>query len=90
MSTPNSTHRTRIFAWAFAPALALAGCGGFITVDGYDAAYVDAPVGIEAYPSYEFNDGVVYDVNGRWYHNHGGRWVSYRSPPPHGAARGRR
>jgi hypothetical protein len=88
-STP--APRARLLAWAFAPALALVGCGGgFVAVDGYDAAYVDAPVGIEAYPAYEFNDGVVYDVNGRWYHNHGGRWVSYRSPPPHGAARPRR
>jgi hypothetical protein len=83
-------HRMRLLAWAAGPALALAlaGCGaGYVGVDGYDAAYVDAPVGVEAYPAYEFNDGVVYDVNGRWYHNHGGRWVSYRRPPPHGGRR---
>jgi hypothetical protein len=78
----------------FAPAVLVAGLvgcgGGFVAVDGYDGTYVDAPpVGIEAYPAYEFNDGVVYDVNGRFYHNHGGRWVSYRSPPPHGPARRR-
>ncbi len=86
MSHPPPAHRPRLLAWAFVPALALVGCGGFVTVDGYDAAYVDAPpVGIEAYPSYEFGDGVVYDVHGRYYHNHGGRWVAYRSPPPHGA-----
>ena len=81
-------------AAAFAPAVllvGLVGCGGgFVAVDGYDGTYVDAPpVGIEGYPSYEFNDGVIYDVNGRYYHNHGGRWVSYRSPPPHGPARHR-
>jgi hypothetical protein len=82
------SHRSRVLAWAFAPALALVGCGGgFVAVDGYDGTYVDAPPpGIEGYPAYEFNDGVVYDVNGRYYHNHGGRWVSYRSPPPHGPA----
>ena len=83
-------HRTRLLAWAVAPALvfALVGCGaGYFAVDGYDAQYVDAPIGIEAYPAYEFNDGVVYDVHGRWYHNHGGRWVSYRRAPPHGARR---
>jgi hypothetical protein len=65
-----------------APALALMGCGGFVTVDGYDAAYVDTPPPGEAYPRYAFQDGYVYDVNGRYYHNHGGRWVAYRNPPP--------
>jgi hypothetical protein len=76
------SHRARVVAWAFVPALALAGCGGYLTVDGYDAAYVDAPPDVEAYPSYAFQDGYVYDVNGRYYHNHGGRWVAYREAPP--------
>jgi hypothetical protein len=54
----------------------------FATVDGYEAEYVDAPVNIETYPRYEFQDGYVYNVNGRYYHNHGGRWVAYRHEPP--------
>ncbi len=59
------------------------GCAAhFATVDGYDAEYVDAPVNVETYPRYEFQDGYVYNVNGRWYHNHGGRWVAYRHEPP--------
>ncbi|HEX3343120.1 MAG TPA: hypothetical protein VHS09_01055 [Polyangiaceae bacterium] len=90
MNPPSHDHHAPLLAFAFTAGLVLAGCGGgFVAVDGYDAAYVDAPVGIEAYPSYEFNDGVVYDVHGRYYHNHGGRWVAYRNPPPHGAARHR-
>jgi hypothetical protein len=82
VKTLSPSRRARILAWAFAPALALVGCGGYLAVDGYDAAYVDAPVDVEAYPSYAFNDGYVYDVDGRYYHNHGGRWVAYRSEPP--------
>ncbi|HEY3820387.1 MAG TPA: hypothetical protein VGL81_24650 [Polyangiaceae bacterium] len=90
MTSPSSKPRARFLLWAFAPALVLAGCGGgFVAVDGYDATYVDAPAGIETYPAYEFNDGVVYDVHGRWYHNHGGRWVAYRGAPRHGALRHR-
>jgi hypothetical protein len=27
-------------------------------------------------------DGYDYDVNGRFYHQHSGRWVAYRSAPP--------
>lgn len=86
MSRPYRTSYARIIAVAFAPALALglAGCaGGYIDVDGYDAAYVEAaPVGIETYPRYAFRDGYVYDVNGRFYHQHNGRWVTYRTAPP--------
>ena len=93
MDHPSPSRRGRVIAWALAPAVALAGCGGFITVDGYEAAYVDAPPpGIEAYPRYEFRDGYLYDVNGRYYHQHGGRWANYRSAPPEvapGRAQGR-
>lgn len=64
-------------------ALALAlGCGGYVAVEGYDADYVDAPAGIEAYPHYVYNGEYVYDVDGRFYRNHGGRWVRYRHAPP--------
>jgi len=59
----------------------LAGCGGYVTVDGYDAAYVEAPVNIETYPQYRFADGYAYEVNGVYYHQHEGRWVRYREAP---------
>jgi hypothetical protein len=79
------THCFSVVALAFAPALALAlpACaGGYVDVDGSDAAYVEtAPVGIEAYPRYAFGDGYVYNVNGRYYHRHEGRWVVYRHAP---------
>ena len=59
------------------------GCAAhYATVDGYDAAYVEyAPPYIEAYPRYRFHDGYVYDVHGRYYHEHGRRWVEYREMP---------
>jgi hypothetical protein len=55
---------------------------GYESVDGYDAVYISgAPVGIEAYPRYRFRGGYVYDVHGRYYHQHGARWVRYRTLP---------
>lgn len=59
----------------------LAGCAGTMTVDGYDGAYVDAPVNIETYPQYRFADGYAYEVNGTYYHQHQGRWVRYNRAP---------
>lgn len=75
------SHRSgSVLGWAFA--LALSACGGYVTVDGYQGAYVDdPPPGIYGYPRYAFRDGYVYDVNGRYYHRHNGRWVTYRSEP---------
>jgi hypothetical protein len=59
-----------------------AGCAGYASVDGYDAAYIDnPPAGIEYYPRYAFHDGYVYDVRGHYYHQHDGRWVVYRNAP---------
>ena len=54
----------------------------FATVDGYDATYVDPPPpAVVAYPSYRVHDGYVYEGQGRYYHMHGGRWVTYRRLP---------
>jgi hypothetical protein len=78
--------RKTIIAFAFAMVSGFAGAacgGGYADVDGYDAVYVDGPpaVNIDTYPRYRFRDGYVYDVNGHYYHQHGGRWVSYRALP---------
>ena len=86
-------NRHRIF-WRFVPALAvfvMTGCAAqFESVDGEDAMYVDAPpANVEAYPRYEVTDGFVYNVNGRYYHQHGNRWVVYRGAPRAVRARGR-
>jgi hypothetical protein len=62
-------------------ALALVGCGGYVDVDGYDAAYASAPVGIESYPHYSYNGADVYDVDGHYYRQHEGRWVTYHRVP---------
>jgi len=67
----------------------VAACGGWITVDGYDAAYVDVvPANIESYPHYTYDGGEVYVVDGRYYHRGGdGRWVRFRTRPREAAAR---
>lgn len=58
------------------------GCAGYATVDGYDAAYVEAPPpAVVAYPTYRVRDGYVYESGGRYYHQHQGRWVTYRRLP---------
>ena len=82
MKTPFKSRLARVIALASVPAAALVGCGGYLTVDGYDAAYVDVPPpGIEVYPRYAVGDGYVYDVDGAYYHQHGQRWVRYRNAP---------
>jgi hypothetical protein len=64
------------------PALVVVGCAGYATVDGYDATYVEPPPpAIVAYPSYRVHDGYVYEAQGRYYHMHRGRWVTYRHLP---------
>jgi hypothetical protein len=64
------------------PAGIAMGCTGYATVDGYDAMYVDPPPpALVAEPTYRVNDGYVYEGNGRYYHQHQGRWVAYRSLP---------
>jgi hypothetical protein len=65
------------------PAWLAAGCAGYATVDGYDATYVDAPPPeVVAAPTYRVDDGYIYVANGRYYHQHAGRWVAYRRLPP--------
>jgi hypothetical protein len=57
-------------------------CAGYATVDGYDATYVDPPPpAVVAAPSYRMRDGYIYEAQGRYYHRHGGRWVTYRTLP---------
>jgi hypothetical protein len=72
-----------LFAFATtASAVVVSACAGYATVDGYDAEYVDTPpANVAVYPQYTFADGYVYDVHGRYYHQHNGRWVAYRSAP---------
>jgi hypothetical protein len=86
-SIVKTTNRLRntLFATALlaAPAslVLLSSCAGYMTVDGYDGTYVDAPANVETYPQYRFADGYAYEVNGVYYHQHEGRWVRYRSAP---------
>jgi hypothetical protein len=49
-----------------------------------EPAYVDVetvPVEVESYPSYAYDGGSVYLVEGQWYRHHGNRWVVYSSEP---------
>ena len=76
-----------------APVLALgAGCTGYVTTpNGTDATittttgaeiYDDTPpVNIETYPRYEYRGSYVYNVNGRYYHRNGNRWMRFRERP---------
>lgn len=64
------------------PAFFALGCAGYATVDGYDATYVDPPPpAVVVAPSYRVRDGYVYEAQGRYYHMHSGRWVTYRRLP---------
>jgi hypothetical protein len=74
------------------PVLALAaGCTGtFTTPNGGVGATVTTgaevvddtpPVNVETYPRYEYNGGYVYNVNGRYYHRNGSRWMRYNERP---------
>jgi hypothetical protein len=73
------------------PVLALAaGCTVYGTPTGSveattttSAEVVDdtPPVNIETYPRYEYNGGYVYNVNGRYYHRNGTRWMRYNERP---------
>ena len=57
-------------------------CSGYTEIDGYQARYVQQPPpGVEYFPRYPFHDGYVYDVQGRYYHDHNGRWAVYRTAP---------
>jgi hypothetical protein len=72
----------RVAALPVALGLSATACAGYATVDGYDASYVDPPPpAVVAYPSYRVHDGYVYEARGRYYHMHGGRWVTYRTLP---------
>jgi hypothetical protein len=57
------------------------GCAGYLTVDGYEAEYADAPANYERAPVYEHNGARVYEVHGRYYREYKGRWVYYRHKP---------
>jgi hypothetical protein len=78
-------HHVRALASVAAAALALSvvGCGGsYVDLQGGRAYYVNPPSGIEAFPRYAYGGAYVYDVNGRFYRQYNGRWVSYSHAPP--------
>ena len=39
------------------------------------------PVNIETYPRYEYRGSYVYNVDGRYYHRNGARWMRFRERP---------
>ena len=49
---------------------------------GSTSAYVEAPVGVEAYPRTYYGGRVVYLVGDRWYWRDRGAWVYFRTEPP--------
>ena len=73
------------------PVLALAaGCTGYVTTPSgsvetttTSAEIVDdtPPINIETYPRYEYRGSYVYNVNGRYYHRNGARWMRFHERP---------
>jgi hypothetical protein len=86
MTTRHLYHSPRVLSGlgglVLAVTVGLAGCAGYVDVGGYDAEYAPVPVGVEAYPAYVYRGATVYDVDGRYYARHEGRWVRYRNAPP--------
>ena len=39
------------------------------------------PVNVETYPRYEYRGSYVYNVNGRYYHRNGNRWMRFNERP---------
>ena len=62
-------------------AMFAAACAASLSVDGYEASYVERPAEIERYPHYAYRGTTVYEINGRYYREHEGRWVVYRERP---------
>jgi hypothetical protein len=60
--------------------LGLSACAATVTVDGYGAAYCDRPV-VEHARRWHHRGVVVYEVNGRYYREHEGRWIVYHERP---------
>ena len=62
-------------------ALCLAACAGWFTLDGGEVSYTEVPAGYESHPHFTRHGVAVYEVDGRYYQQHGNRWVVYRSRP---------
>ncbi len=74
-------HRTLLALVLVAPlALGAVACAATVTVDGYGAYYVDRPHW-EGHRRYAINGATVYEVDGRYYREHQGRWIVYRERP---------
>jgi hypothetical protein len=73
--------KSALCSFAGALLLVAAGCSGYFTVDGYDAAYASAPAGYERSPRYMHHGADVYEVQGRYYRQYNNRWVVYRERP---------
>jgi hypothetical protein len=69
-----------LFAVGPALMLGLSACAAWVTVDGVDVRYVDRPV-IEGHRRWMHRGVVVYEVDGRFYREHQGRWIVYRERP---------
>jgi len=92
LATVGKTLRARLAAAPFALALglvALSATGCVARVRGgavveYTEPYVEVssvPVYVESYPSYYYNGGYAYLVDGQWYYQSRGHWVTFRSEP---------
>ena len=62
--------------------ISIAGCGAWLTVDGFEAERVQAPADIERGTRYSYHGTTVYEgADHRYYRQHEGGWVRYRERP---------
>lgn len=74
----------RLLIIAVAPVLvSIAGCGGWLNVEGLDAEEVAPPPAIESGTRYTYhNNVVVYEGSDhQYYRQYNGKWVRYRERP---------
>jgi hypothetical protein len=75
-------NRTLLALVLVAPlALGAAACAAELTVDGYPVAYVERPILESHHRRYTHHGVTVYEVNGRYYREHNGRWIVYHERP---------
>jgi hypothetical protein len=60
--------------------LGVGACAATLTVDGYEATWVDRPA-VDRGHRWVYHGATVYEVDGRYYREHEGRWVVYRERP---------
>ena len=70
-----------LFAIVPALMLGLVACAGWFTVDGFECRYYDGNITVAGHRHFMHRGVDVYEVDGRYYRQHQGRWAEYRERP---------